>query len=204
MKKIKFSHTTTKKTLASLMRSKISYKMKGMEGKVSSLRQATTDSIRFLDCSGFVQYVFYKISPHHTRIPGGSRRQRSWLEQQGYARVLYSAEASKMDNVVRIAFRNAEHNEKRERTRAGHVWFIINGKTYESTTKRGRNGPTSFSWNLRTTEAHHCFVLGKLAKNPLELKSLSLRSLLNQALRLKPLTFGFYQLKKSEEELFHL
>ena len=66
--------------------------------------------------------------------------------------------------MVRIAFRDAVwegEGGSRKRTKEGHVWLVINGLTYESTSKRGRaQGPKSFDWSTRTLSAHHCYSLG--------------------------------------------
>ena len=65
-----------------------------------------------------------------------------------------TAHAAEDDDVVRIGFRDRTAEKIR------HVWLLINGFTYESTTKRRRNGPTCFRWDVRSEEASNCFVLG--------------------------------------------
>ena len=55
----------------------------------------------------------------------------------------------------RIAFRHKGHNPRR------HVWFILNGRTIESTAKGpGNYGPKRLGWHDRVHEAHSCFLLG--------------------------------------------
>ena len=43
-----------------------------------------------------------------------------------------------------------------------HVWFIVNGRTIESTALGDHNGPTSLPWDTRLGEADDCFLLGPL------------------------------------------
>ena len=42
------------------------------------------------------------------------------------------------------------------------IWFTINGRTLESTTKSNNNGPSSLSWDDRRDEASDCMLLGLL------------------------------------------
>jgi hypothetical protein len=124
-------------------------------GKVPNLIGTLPGDVRLLDCSGFAQYVIYKTTELNLRIPQGSKRQEDWLIDNGYTKIDYSTEACKMDNHVRIAFR-----KKTPQKKTRHVWLVINGKTYESTKKDGRNGPTSFHWFERENVADSCYFLG--------------------------------------------
>jgi len=74
----------------------------------------------------------------------------------GHAEINYSDEAYKIDNTVRIAFRARTPELVR------HVWLIINGHTYESTTRSHSNGPTSFHWYEREDSADSCYMLGAI------------------------------------------
>lgn len=84
-----------------------------------------------LDCSGFVQWVFWKAFGE--TIPEGSLSQWEWCDKRGfkaYGRAGYVANCLWKDHRVRVAFiapvyRNGELAE------AGHVWVIYDGQTYE-------------------------------------------------------------------------
>jgi hypothetical protein len=134
-------------------------------GKVSNLERTDPAVIHGLDCSGFVQYVIYKATTTKIRIPQGSVNQKDWLLAR-YREADYVTEAPRNDNCVRIAFRNTVPEKPATKTRSkikkkvGHVWLVINGKTYESTKKNGNNGPAILRWSERTSEADHFFFLG--------------------------------------------
>ena len=125
-------------------------------GKVRPLSQAPAE-VTALDCSGFVQYMIYRSTGETVRLPAGSWRQEEYFRNGHFAEVPYAEHAWKNDDVVRIAFRD------REGDRVRHVWLVINGFTYESTTRSGRNGPTNFHWSSRTDQADNCFVVGPAA-----------------------------------------
>ncbi len=173
-------------TLANLSASDLKYKL-GKDpitgktrGKISDI---TTPSHRLnhrfpgFDCSGFIRYVLYNGTNGRLDLTGGTHNQKTALANKKFkhfngsgARTIkneYKSEAAKLDDMVRIGFRAAKFDQKadgtRERSRVGHVWLIINGKTYESTTKGGRNkGPKSFNWNIRENEVSEFFVLGRV------------------------------------------
>jgi hypothetical protein len=143
--------------------------------KVEKLTTTEPNGIKpkLLDCSGFIQYVIYKSTFHNTWIPAGTMNQEGWLVAHGYTRqsgaAHYATEAAKKDGGVRIAFRKTIITKKAasegseggsERTGVGHVWLVIDGKTYECTTKKSRNGPTSFDWSVRTDDADSLYFLG--------------------------------------------
>lgn len=140
-------------TIYALSNGHVRYQIGEGLGKVHPLTNVPA-SVSGLDCSGFTQYVIYRSTVHNVRIPQGSHRQETWFRTNGYAEVPYDENAWKTDNVVRIGFRDKTPELIR------HVWLVINGFTYESTTKRGRNGPTSFRWDARSDQADNCFVLG--------------------------------------------
>lgn len=156
-------------------------------GKTSASQQKILpglldQKISGIDCSGFAEYVVARCSRKKYNIPSGSSRQRSWMRKNGIVELepgkgqkpadVYKAEASKNDDTLRIAFRdtiakrdadgNVVKNDagRTVKTQIGHVWFIINGKTYESA-GRGLGGPVSQDWNLRTKDCDDIFVLGK-------------------------------------------
>lgn len=177
MAQMKFNFYKMGEIINALLDGNISYHIKGMEGKVQPLDKSANKITR-LDCSGFVQYVIYKTSIANIRLPAGSDKQRSEINGS-YPKVgEYKDAAKKIDGIVRIAFRKTisrkipdpknpgefrtDENGKFERvkTQIGHVWLIINGKTFES---KGKIGPTSLDWNKRTSdEDYGCFVLGPL------------------------------------------
>ncbi|MCP5072564.1 MAG: hypothetical protein GY947_04620 [Rhodobacteraceae bacterium] len=159
-----FSTENLVSVLGDLMTMNIRYEMNGMVGKVRNLAGTSTSEIRQLDCSGFVEYVIYQTTIHHHNIPSGSRRQRNFIERD-HDEVDYNANASLLDEMVRIGFRDAVwegSGDNRRRTGVGHVWLVINGITFESTSRNGRNqGPKSFSWETRVDDADHFFTLGR-------------------------------------------
>lgn len=125
-------------------------------------------NITNLDCSGFVQYVIHETTKQFWKIPGGSVKQRDWFVDNDYLRITtYSSEAPKQDNCVRIAFKDtitipATATTPKVKQQVGHVWLVINGKTYESTATGGKAiGPKSFPWSDRTNDADDCFFLGQ-------------------------------------------
>jgi hypothetical protein len=146
-----FNSTIFADLLATLMDGHITYKL----GDKTKHLTAPED-IQSLDCSGLVEYVFYKITEPHVDIPGGSFNQEDWFKTR-YRRVPYEEAAAKRDSVLRIGFR-----DKTKAQRVRHVWFIVNGQTIESTKKDGHDGPATLLWDRRKAEASDCFELGRL------------------------------------------
>lgn len=176
MAEIQFDYYKMGQIMKGLKAGHISYLL-GAKAKLSR----SPDRIRAIDCSGFVRYVIYKTSASNKKIADGSFQQQKWFEKNGYKKTSYSSVASKIDGIVRIAFKkaikekitNSETGKEEWRVKErGHVWFIINGKTFES---RGRVGPSSLPWKNRESDADFgCFILGplvvsKLFSEPLEL-----------------------------------
>lgn len=149
--------------LNELLAASIRYEMSGMVGKVRNLAGTEPSDISQLDCSGFVEYVIYKTSEHNENLPSGSRRQRDEIANS-YAEIDYATAAPMIDNTVRIGFRDAVWttvNAIRRRSQVGHVWLVINGRTYESTSRINRNkGPKSLLWSERSDDADHFYTLG--------------------------------------------
>ncbi|MCK5813219.1 MAG: hypothetical protein KAH03_03130 [Cocleimonas sp.] len=174
MTKITFDFYKMGKIINTLLNSNITYHRKGSEGKVRPITKAA-NTIKRLDCSGFVDYVIYQTSVGNKRLKaGGTSTQRGEISKGGYAISSYDRKgAGKMDGIVRIAFKKNEYTRmpvlnkpgktKVERTEIGHVWLIINGKTFDTTTKGTANGPTSFHWSERISSCTGgCFILGPL------------------------------------------
>jgi len=150
-----FDSTAMERVLSSLMDGHCTYLMDGMKGKVADLT-SEPESVQRLDCSGFVEYLFYKITQPGVNIASGSANQEEWFKKR-YARVPYT-DAARCDSILRIAFRDATKSQP-----VRHVWFIVNGATIESTRKAGNHGPTSLSWAERQAEVSDCFQLGLLS-----------------------------------------
>lgn len=183
--------------LANIMAANIEYdigkdrhgKIKGKVKKIDMGSHLLEANITALDCSGFVRYVVYNATQGRLNLKGGSDSQRSFLENEGYehhdaqqrisVKQYYQREAAKMDDHVRIGFRetayekNADGSNKKNAAGklivadggVGHVWLVVNGKTYESTTKSGpqgqsNDGPASLDWNQREDEVADLFLLG--------------------------------------------
>jgi hypothetical protein len=151
MQPFSYDFGTLETLLASLMDGHVSYRLGAKCGHAS--RDAPAD-IPALDCSGLIEYLFYRISNPNTDIPSGSSNQEDWFEER-YPRVNYE-DAARHDSHLRIAFRD------RRGTVIRHVWFVVNGRTIESTTRGDNNGPTSLPWDARLSEADDCFLLGPL------------------------------------------
>lgn len=159
--------------LDDLLNASIRYEMRGMVGKVRPLTTSVS-SIRQLDCSGFVEYVIYHGTTDHVNLPSGSVTQRQKIASDAsHIAEDYLKHAELRDDIVRIGFRNTV--AKRDSSGAvirdsagnslkdqvGHVWLVINGRTYESTSKGGRaKGPKSLGWDERTSDADHFYKLG--------------------------------------------
>lgn len=122
-------------------------------GKIRRLSDAPS-TVTGLDCSGFVQYMIYRCTDPHVRIPAGSWHQEQYFRNNHYVEIPYADHAWKNDDVVRIGFRDRTADLIR------HVWLVINGFTYESTKRAGRNGPTSFHWSARTEQADNFYIVG--------------------------------------------
>ncbi len=154
---MQFSSSTLLSTISALSDGHVHYEIGKGLGKARPI-DCTPSSISGLDCSGYTQYVIRRSTLHNVRIPAGSSNQEDWLRSNGYTEVPYTDNAWKTDNVVRIGFRDRTAEKIR------HVWLVINGFTYESTTKRRRNGPTCFRWDMRSSETSNFFVLGNAPK----------------------------------------
>lgn len=170
-------------TLSNLAAARIRYERSKGAGKVGTLstEPATLHRRRAgIDCSGYVQYVVYQGSSNHQRIPAGSVRQREWLDESGFTAFsgnsfvgpddVYLYEAGKIDDIVRIGFRKTDARLKKQSETTGsrgagvgHVWLILNRRTYECTTKRPANGPASFGYEIRAEECDALFKLGPAA-----------------------------------------
>ncbi|MHC4268122.1 MAG: hypothetical protein ACYSTS_06615 [Planctomycetota bacterium] len=153
--------------LKNLFSGHIRYKL---GGKATGKRDADwiePAAINNLDCSGFVQYVIHETSRQYFKIPSGSVNQRDWFVNNNFLSINYSSEAPKHDNCVRIGFKDTIQAKLKTPTtparkkQIGHVWFVINAKTYESTGRGGKAiGTKSLLWSDRTSDADDFFFLG--------------------------------------------
>jgi hypothetical protein len=158
--------------IANLSTGKTTYKRVGGAGKISGAKLGTIPpgEIKHLDCSGFVQLVLYRTTIQQLKLPQGSVKQRDWLVDNGYKpqnfgnsdypATNYATGGPATDNVVRIGFRDTLRNSEGVKTSVGHVWLVINGKTYESTSMFHNIGPTSRKWSDRSHEVGDFFTLG--------------------------------------------
>jgi hypothetical protein len=159
--------------LDELLHSSIRYEMRGMVGKVKPLTKSVSE-ISQLDCSGFVEYVIYQGTTDNVNLPSGSVTQRTRIARDAsHTPADYLKEAELRDDIVRIGFRDTvpkrdedgsilrDTNGNALKEQVGHVWLVINGMTYESTSKGGRaRGPKSLKWDERKDDADHFFKLG--------------------------------------------
>lgn len=149
-----FDSNEMERVMRSLTDGHCSYKL---GEKVWHPSNTEPEDVDELDCSGFTRYLLYKTTSPQEDCPSGSHKQESWFRKEGFQEVGYATEAHKIDNKVRIAFRD------RTRSKIRHVWFVLNGWTIECTNKGSNNGPSSLLWSDRTNEADDCFVLGRLS-----------------------------------------
>lgn len=151
--------------LDELLGSNIRYEMNGLVGKARPLTQSVSQ-LSQLDCSGFVEYVIYHGTTDNVNLPSGSVTQRTRISRDAsHTPADYLKHAELRDDIVRIGFRRTisrlNEDGEREKTQVGHVWLVINGKTYESTSKGGRDkGPKSLTWDVRKHDADYFFKLG--------------------------------------------
>jgi cell wall-associated NlpC family hydrolase len=129
---------------------KVKYKM----GAKPPLNGVAGKDFTQSDCSGFVRWILWLATNGHLILPSGSWYQWEWCKDRDFKPTAggYAEGAALHDRRLRIAFFGAK------RGRAGHVWLILNGNTYES---YGGRGVGSRKWDtpvlLKNVEA--CYVL---------------------------------------------
>ena len=174
---IHFDTARLHQLLVDLYAEDIHYERAKGRGKVANISQTEPADLQGagIDCSGFVQYVIRKLSSEHS-FPGGSINQKDWCKAR-FAKIDYESKAALQDNYLRIGFRKtilgkiitprtATTPAKRaKKKQVGHVWLVINGQTYESTTKKDQfgkrnNGPASLQYSERNDDADFFYTLG--------------------------------------------
>lgn len=96
-----------------------------------------------IDCSGWMRVLLRRAA--NAIIPDGSWLQREWCESQGFKKSVYTKDGAGLkDGRVRIAFIRPKQG------RAGHVWLVWMGGTFES---YYRNGPGRRPWDTKTLKA---------------------------------------------------
>ena len=107
---------------------------------------------RGIDCSGYVRWLMYHCSAAGYRFPDGSTLQADWCRKQGFKATSYRLNAGWEDGRLRLCFYRPKGS------RAGHVWFTLNGQTIESA---GGRGPTRRSWltPVLLSRVEACYVL---------------------------------------------
>lgn len=123
----------------------IKYKL----GAKASPLSKSWESIKAIDCSGFVRKFIHDLCDYD--IGDGSYIQRGNISKAGFKPTFYY-NCNLNDNRLRIAFMNPVLGK------SGHVWLIINGKTLESF---GGHGPGRRDWDegILKRAVDFCFVL---------------------------------------------
>lgn len=93
-----------------------------------------------VDCSGAVRLIAYHASGGAVILPDGSYNQHEAIKALNLRKSNWYA-CGRKDNLLRIAFHLPD-----QRDETGHVWFILNGETWES---YGGHGPGSRPWLTR-------------------------------------------------------
>lgn len=119
---------------------------------------ATPQSIKELDCSGFVRYLIYQATDGKTKMSDGSYYQRKWCEDRKLTVQDYAKTAYRVDGKLRIAFLSPNKPQRPY----GHVWLLYGGKTLESYSSG--KGPGSRPWNttILANNANACFILANV------------------------------------------
>jgi len=89
------------------------------------------------DCSGFVRWLLFEATGGLVKLDEGSWHQRAWCDNHGFKLTDYILNASVKDGRLRIAFISPPN---------GHVWLVLDGKTYECYSGKGVG---SRSWDSR-------------------------------------------------------
>ena len=134
---------------------------------------ATPQSIKALDCSGFVRYLIYQATDGQTTMSDGSHYQRKWCEKQLLTVQEYGKTAYRADSKLRIAFLSADPPSQSY----GHVWLIYNGKTLESYSSGKGPGRRPWSTAVLANNVNACFVLASVYSLTLGPVAVSSRSL---------------------------
>lgn len=94
--------------------------------------------LKEIDCSGYFRLGLYLSTNPPTAAPDGSYNQRQWCEHQGFKKLKrYSDVQHAANDSSRLFACFIPPIMLRRRTlKAGHVWFVHQGKTLES------RGPT--------------------------------------------------------------
>lgn len=131
----------------------------GMGAKAPSL---TTDpkSIKVIDCSGFTRYLLHQATDGQVTMPEGSDEQNAWCKRRKLRSEKYMQVAGLKDGNLRIGFIPRDYKDGKV-ARAGHVWFVMDGRTMES---HGSRGPNRRNWNnpRLTSRVKSCYVLAHL------------------------------------------
>lgn len=109
------------------------------------------------DCSGYARWLLYHATHGALLLPDGSWNEYAALLADGF-KPSAAANTVLHDGHVRVCVHIAD-----ERDETGHIWIVLNGRTYEC---YGGHGVGSRNWNALLSSSYrldqlatHCYVL---------------------------------------------
>lgn len=151
-KRISISNLALTEFMNATLGGRIKY---GLGAKASPLT-INPSKIKKIDCSGYVQYLLYKVSSGSIRIKAGSWHQNEYFKTQRFEKIDYETEAARSDGILRLGYFYGGGGGG-----IGHIWFVLNGQTIESS---GGKGPNRRAWNTAVLKrkVEQCYVIGSV------------------------------------------
>jgi cell wall-associated NlpC family hydrolase len=114
-----------------------------------------SNTLKALDCSGFIRYVTAKCTDGLIDLPDGSDNQHQWFKRNGFKESTIQS-GTRKDDILRIAFLTPADGNG-----IGHVAYILNGETMES--HGHTTGVDMRQWNMRGWQASTYVYVVRLA-----------------------------------------